>query len=251
MKKLLVFCLMMFPFLLTAQTSANNKLVAMPITDYITPLNDSLVVVQVHLVDEPFLIREKETGVLKSCWNQAGDSLNLVVGTGKCQLIKGDYYYFSIRLNDKMIRPKAGDLVYFFTDLSLNYEGLLFGVTKHAISFSKIDEKLLFGLKEAISIKNENEERSMIRQLVDEVVFTGKTMLAQGDGQDQLINDGIYKGKKLFNAMQAINEKDVNSFLKYIIARPGKYAGHNWKFAEIFATWMTSGAPTVVEKSNQ
>ena len=47
--------------------------------------------------------------------------------------------------------------------------------------------------------------------------------------------------------MQAVTVPEVENFLKYIAARPAKYAGNTWKFSEIMATWMDAGAPTVIE----
>ncbi len=62
------------------------------------------------------------------------------------------------------------------------------------------------------------------------------------------IKSGAYSGKLLLNAMMACTQQDVSDFLEYMIARPVLYAGHEWKVAEIFATWLTEGAPTVVKK---
>lgn len=72
-------------------------------------------------------------------------------------------------------------------------------------------------------------------------------MQQQMPENDQLISDGIFKGKRLFNAMQAATRKDLELFLKYVNARPKNYAGNNWKITEVFATWIVSGAPTVLE----
>jgi hypothetical protein len=47
--------------------------------------------------------------------------------------------------------------------------------------------------------------------------------------------------------MQAVTRNELESFLKYVIARPKKYAGNKWKISELFATWATSGTPVVVE----
>jgi hypothetical protein len=73
-------------------------------------------------------------------------------------------------------------------------------------------------------------------------------MINQNDGQDQLISGGIYDGKKIFAAMQAISRSDVQKFLKYMTARPKKYAGNVWKISELFATWMINKTPVVIEE---
>ena len=57
----------------------------------------------------------------------------------------------------------------------------------------------------------------------------------------------IIKGNRFFAAMQAVTGTEVEKFLKYIHARPEKYAGNSWKFCEIMATWMMAGAPAAGE----
>jgi hypothetical protein len=82
---------------------------------------------------------------------------------------------------------------------------------------------------------------------VSDIRFTGSEMLKQMPDYNKLVKGGIYDGKKLFDAMQAVKRSELELFLKYITARPKKYAGNNWKISEIFATWMDGATPTVVE----
>ena len=49
--------------------------------------------------------------------------------------------------------------------------------------------------------------------------------------------------------MKTITKKDMTDFLDYVIAFPQKYSGNDWKIAEVFATWMDGGAPTVTKTS--
>jgi hypothetical protein len=88
----------------------------------------------------------------------------------------------------------------------------------------------------------------VIDSLVADIQYTGKEMLQQHDGQDRIVATGRFKDKKLFTAMQQITNTDVTDFLDYIIARPRLYAGNDWKIAEVFATWMDGGAPTVIKE---
>ena len=48
--------------------------------------------------------------------------------------------------------------------------------------------------------------------------------------------------------MQATTRTDVEKFLKYMAARPKKYAGNVWKISEVFATWMVNNTPVVAEE---
>jgi hypothetical protein len=62
------------------------------------------------------------------------------------------------------------------------------------------------------------------------------------------IQSGKFEGKPVLNVMTASTQQDVIDFFEYMIARPNLYAGHEWKVSEIFATWLTGGAPTVIKK---
>jgi hypothetical protein len=48
--------------------------------------------------------------------------------------------------------------------------------------------------------------------------------------------------------MAECNVSYIVDFFDYIISRPRLYAGKNWKISEIFATWLTEGAPSVIKK---
>jgi len=56
----------------------------------------------------------------------------------------------------------------------------------------------------------------------------------------------LFDGKKIFEAMETTTRKELEEFLKYVIARPVKYAGNTWKLSEIFATWVVSKSPQVI-----
>ncbi|MGG9971949.1 hypothetical protein ACQ33O_09175 [Ferruginibacter sp. SUN002] len=219
---------------------------AFPITDYITPLGDSIQLVQV-LMPDGLSVKEKSLGILKPK-RVSGDTDTIDIGSGRCNLIKGDYYYYTIKPAKKSRLPKEGDLLYTMIELPGLYNGILYKVARHAITFSKIDETPLLSLNDVLFIANKTAEDSTIGLLVDEVKYTGNTMIAQNDNQDMVIEKGTYKDKKLFATMVNIKQADVVDCLEYIIARPSLYAGYNWKFSEVFATWMSEGAPTVIKE---
>jgi hypothetical protein len=245
MKKwLLVFCICIAAFPLLSQ---NKQVVAFPITDYMVKANDSLTVVQIKM--PPGLsIAEKTPGILKAAYSLT-DTTTADLGAGKCQLIKSDYYYFGIFTYNIIRKPKQGDLVYTFVELKNNYTGLLFKMASHNITINSVEENLIIDFITAFNLKDAAAEKPFIDSMVNDVIYTGKAMAQQNNNQDMDITSGRFKGKKLFATMQTITGKDVTDFIKYIIARPKKYAGNTWKFSEIFATWITSGAPTVIENN--
>jgi hypothetical protein len=64
---------------------------------------------------------------------------------------------------------------------------------------------------------------------------------------DKLATTGQFKGKKILSVMADCQPLYAIDLLDYIIARPRLYAGKKWKISEIFATWVSEGALTVIK----
>ncbi len=219
-------------------------LIAFPITDYIIE-RDSVTVVQVKLPVGLSLV-EKSMGILRKAFSGT-DTSTAMIGNGRCQLIKGSYCYFGMIKANLKQKPTAGNLMYCYVHQPTAYTGSLFDVVKHAVVLQSVEAKVIADVEVLLKLKTKQEETAVLEQLATDVRYTGTEMARQKDMQDIMIGSGKYKGKTIFIAMQAVNTNDVLDFLKYINARPAKYAGNTWKFSEIMATWMDAGAPTVIE----
>jgi len=241
----LLLCVILNSNDLHAQKDSVEKIFAFKITGYIKALTDSSTLVQV-LKPASFSvpIRDKQLGVLYHCYKQGTVLDTAMIGWGRCHLIKGEYYYFGIKLQ-KSSQPSEGDLLYSKVKLPYVYDGLLLNVMNHAINFTNV-YGTDFLSPDAIFTNTKNDERILLDSMVSDIRFTGAEMVKQMPAQDRLIKGGIYDGKKLFDAMQVVKRTELESFLKYIAARPKNYAGNSWKISEIFATWMNGATPTVV-----
>jgi hypothetical protein len=231
---------------LHAQKDSADKIFAFKITGYIKPLTDSSTIVQVLIPEDlPVKIKEKQLATLLHCYASGTTLDTAMIGWGRCQLIKGDYYYFGLTLK-KNQQPAEGNLLYIRTKLPFVYDGLLLNVMNHAINFTNVygDE---FMTANAIFTNTKTDELRLLDSMISDIRYTGSVMQKQMPEQDQLIKDGIFKGKKVFTAMQEATRNQLELFLKYMNARPKNYAGNTWKITEVFATWMTSATPTVLE----
>lgn len=229
-----------------AQKDTADKIFAFKITSYINRLTDSSVIVQVQKpATVPVIIKEKQLATLFHNYSTGKTFDTAMIGWGRCQLIKSDFYYFGLLLK-KGQQASGGDLLYLKAKLPLVYDGLLFKVMRHAVSFTTVfgDD---FMNSNALFTNTQKDELRLLDSMVNDIQFTGKAMQEQMPGQNQLIAEGAFKGKKVFDAMQAAKRTDLEQFLKYMIARPKIYAGNNWKVSEIFATWMAEGAPAAEE----
>lgn len=239
--------LMFFSVAIMAQKDSVRSIFAFPITEYMPEKNDSLVVVQVQIPDASVAdIPLNKLGVLKHRY-QNGKALDTAsIGFGRCSLVKGDYRYFGIRLYIGQT-ASPGDLIYLQLTIPLKYKGELFDISRHHIHLQMVDDSYIYRREEVYFFQNAAEENKILDSLVSDIHYTGDVMSGQMPEQNQVMNDGLFKGKKLFDAMQQATRKDLITFLRYINARPQKYAGHSWKISEIFATWMVSGTPRLVE----
>jgi hypothetical protein len=248
MRRIIVFVAVLFCFKsLMAQSITTEKVFAFKITGYLQKLNDSITLVQLQKpVDWPVTIADKQLGVLKHCFKQGVELDTAMIGWGRCQLIKGDYYYFAIHMY-KNQHVEEGDLLYAKLTTQIMYNGRLVDVMKHAIELTRVTDEKFLSPTDIFTVTKQKEQAVLDSMLTD-IHYTGSVMMQQMPEQNQLIKGGIYDGKKLFAAMQAATRAELEQFLNYIIARPSKYAGHSWKISETFATWMVSETPRVVEK---
>lgn len=230
-----------------AQKDSADKIFAFKITGYINALTDSSTLVQVlKPAVFPVAIKDKQLGVLYHCYKTDVTLDTAMMGFGRCNLIKGEYYYFGIKLQ-KGQQPVEGDLVYSKVKVPYVYDGLLLNVMNHAISFTNVYGNDFMNT-DAMFTNTKNDELKVLDSMVNDIRFTGGAMLEQMPAQNQVVKGGIYDGKKLFDAMQAVKRSELESFLKYVKARPKNYAGNSWKISEVFATWMNGATPTVIEK---
>src|SRR5205085_2539326 len=140
----------------------------------------------------------------------------------------------------------AMDLLYLKAKIPVVYDGLLFKVMCHAIKFTDVFDDPVMEEKDMF-INTKKDEQAILEAMLVDIRTTGQAMKDKQPNQNVVIENGAYKGKKVFEAMQKIEQTELESFLKYIIARPKIYAGNTWKISEVFATWMVDGAPTTKE----
>jgi len=229
-----------------AQKDSMDAIFTFRIAAYMVKLDDSTTVIQIAMPESwPLRISEKQIGVLKHRYEPGKDFDTTMIGYGRCYLIKGEWHYFSIkRIKDR--GPQQGDLLLTKCKMPKAYTGLLFDLARNGISLTKVDEVPFYNSTEVFYFGPATEQ-SILDSMAADIRYTAKAMADQGGIPNQIISGGIYDGKKLFDAMQAITKKDVEKFLKYAIARPRMYAGNVWKVSELFATWMVSKTPEVIE----
>lgn len=215
---------------------------AFPITSYMVPLNDTTVVVQVEL-PEYVRFKEKQIGLIKGVY-ESDHADTTQKGYGRCYLIKGDYFYFSISHNTSGRMLKEGDLLYTFMDRTPIHFGLAPKLAAHFIRLQDVYDHPFYDRYVIFTRWTEADDRNFVDSLVADIRFTGEYFQTHDPSMDQVIQQGAFAGKKVLSLMQTCEQGWVIDFIRYMLDRPKLYAGGSWKISEIFATWLTSGAPT-------
>ena len=244
MKKIATSIVVLFLFINGySQKDSVEVLFAYRITNYTIKLNDSVTIVQVTLPEAlPLSINDKQIGILKHRYENGNLDTNLI-GWGRCNLIKGDYYYFTIHKYSNE-EPEEGDLLYTKCKTLPYYKSLLFDINSHAISLTTVYEDQFYHVTELFQL-NAQKEKNILDSMVADIRFTGTEMKKQLPDKNQLVKGGLFDGKKIFEAMETTSKKELEEFLRYVVARPIKYAGNTWKLSEIFATWVINKSPQV------
>jgi hypothetical protein len=245
MKSNALLILLLFFYTATFAQSSNKDVFAFSITDYIVNTNDSVSIVQIQLPISPVTIELSQLGLLRH--NFTNNKLDTSsIGFGKCNLIKGSYYYFGIRLLKTAIKPIKNDIIYTKINYPTTYKGQFYDLIRNAVYFEKITGGKFYEFESALNL-DETKEKNLIDLMVNDIKYTGQEMQKMSDNQDTKIEGGLFDGKMLFACMQTITAENVKDFLGYVIVRPNKYAGNTWKIAETFATWATAGTPRVIK----
>lgn len=231
--------------LVFSQSENKNWKRAFPITNYIVALSDSVDIVQVKL-PAGAMIAEKQLGLLRGTYREKFTD-TLIYGTGRCHLIKGDYYYFSIAHNKNAGLPTAGDLLYTLGKQPSVYNGYLIKLASYYILLQNVYEDSYYNRDEIFIKWSKDDEKAALDSMLADIKFTANYFLKEQPSLNVAVKGGRYDGKMVLNAMITSTLTDLTDFLDYIYVKPLLYAGSQWKISEVFATWLSSGAPTVTK----
>lgn len=245
MQRKLFLLLLIAPLAGFGQTDSTKWLRAFPITDYMIVLNDSTKVIQLEMPDG-LKLQDKQIGIVWGIYNGSKEEV-VQKGYGRCYLVKGNYYYFAIGHNDSGLPLTKGDLLYTFMPRSSVYYGQAAILASHFIRLQNVYEQFFYDRYNIFLNWTEADEKKLNDSLVADIRFTGQYFLDNHSPMNKEISTGAYKGQKTLEVMVKCQPADVMRFFDYVIARPRLYAGKEWKISEIFATWLTEGAPTIVK----
>lgn len=124
-------------------------------------------------------------------------------------------------------------------------KNLFFDLAARQIWLLDVFGEPFYNMEEILTEEGPDLQAKLLDTLVRDIRFVADAMREQGM-EDTRIEEGPYEGLGVFKVMEAVAPDQVEDFLKYVRIRPAKNQGHSWKISEIFATWLTAGAPAEV-----
>lgn len=138
-------------------------------------LNDSTRLVQLQMQDG-LSLKDKQFGVMYGVYNGSKDEA-VQKGYGRCNLIKGDYYYFSIGNNTSGLAFKKGDLIYILMDKTDIYFGQIPKLASHFIRLQNVYEEPLFDRYAIFNNWSEEDEKRIIDSMVADIKLPENILL--------------------------------------------------------------------------
>ena len=98
--------------------------------------------------------------------------------------------------------------------------------------------------QEAFEIFNEQ-----VKEILSKLISKSDTI---GNGQYAAkIPDGLFKGENVIKGMLLADSATYKLFLDFVLKYPDNYAGNDFKFTEVFATWVLNKTPLVNDDALQ
>lgn len=198
------------------------------------------------LIEIPYWIEQDDTasGLLVGNFTVDKDN-NKILGQANIFSHHEDTLLVFMPATNQMPASLDGHLVVFKSKVSNDiWRNDLFPFICLSINLQDVyGDPLLFNDSWSISMMEDYE--TMQNMLIGDIRFTGSAMREQME--DREVTEGFFKGKTLFDVMEQVSKPELQSFLRYVGARPLKYMGNTWKISEIFATWVDHGSPHTLD----
>lgn len=124
----------------------------------------------------------------------------------------------------------------------LKFPSLIFEISQLGIGFVNYpDEDSLFSYLEIIHQPNLPWDQRILQKLLEEVQQLAPN-LDEWLGLEPLTGSR-FKGLTMRQAFEKSTPQDLRDFVAFVISYPGKYMGTQWRFGEVYATWLLNEAP--------
>jgi len=96
----------------------------------------------------------------------------------------------------------------------------------------------------------DKESMQLLKQSLDEIVETLGEDTATNTFYGMIMPEGIFRGMNFMRGMHEATPEELQYFLNFVAEYPAKYVANDFKFAEIFATWVINYTPLAKKDIN-
>ncbi|MDW3650128.1 MAG: hypothetical protein R8P61_23845 [Bacteroidia bacterium] len=174
-------------------------------------------------------------------WTEEAPERN--VELGKANLTQEDIPSLNFQLQASL-SVKEGDLLQGWVRIpQIKERSMLSDLVAQQVWLIDVYGQAFYDMGTVLKNDSPDLEALLLGKMIADIRFVAEAMGKQGM-EDTKIEQGAYIGKGVFEIMEKASLEQLKEFLGYIRFKPSKYRGHNWKVSEVFATWLTAGAPT-------
>ncbi len=118
----------------------------------------------------------------------------------------------------------------------------LFRVTALGVEITpQYEDKLFITLEDVIKDPSEAARNKVLDAMIADIKAMRDIV---AEHLKEKITEGEHHGKTAAQIVDGIDRKQLNDFLTFVEAFPGKYIARRWKFPEIYFTWVINGTPS-------
>ncbi len=138
-------------------------------------------------------------------------------------------------------RVWPGDFVEVKVNRPNNYNSIFYKLAALNIYLSDYDNNNFYRFNDIFYNDNKNKENSLLNICINEIKKS--SVLLKDNYTKEFINDGRFKNKSIYDAIQLSTTGDLLHFLEYISENPRKYSGQKNMIFNIYVEWLRKSTP--------
>lgn len=167
------------------------------------------------------------------------------LGYGKVVSVKNNRSLIRMPIGNNVVRPN--DLVFVNTQVPIHINKTAFKkLLLYSLFVTDNSRQRIFDRRFYYYFFNNNSDstvQNIFKSNIKEIVVMLAADTATNKTYAAKITSGIFTGKNLMKAMADSRFEHINYFVNFLWEYPAKYIGNDYKFSEIYATWIVNNAP--------
>ena len=207
---------------------------------------DSMIVRLAAGEDEGVVLHGK--GEVRATWSKVDSLRKDGLGTAEVIAVAPTTATAIVRVTDSRWRPRAGDMVAVPARVPRRAKRtILWDLVELGITFNDLERRPLVSRATIFFADGDSLLAAVLKHMASDVHATADVIRPSVQKDYPTLLEprtaGRNRGVSVFQSMERATPADVEAFLRFVRAFPGKYMGTEWKVNETYATWVLNDAP--------